>query len=110
MYASKSTGVHVVWGAVLTRYLAAGGHAVLGAPTTDELAAPDGVGRYNHFQEGVSIYWTPQFGAQLVWGGVQQEWQRTGWEAGALGYPTGAETAIPGGRGTYQEFQFGTIY
>jgi len=37
----------------------------LGYPISDELATPDGAGRYNLFQHGL-IYWTPQAGAKAV--------------------------------------------
>jgi uncharacterized protein with LGFP repeats len=50
-----STGAHEVHGEILGVYSA---NAWLVYPTTDGTAAPDGVGRYNHFQLG-SIYWTP---------------------------------------------------
>ena len=110
LYSSPGTGVHLVWGSVLERYLAAGGPAALGAPSSDELGAPDGVGRYTLFAKAASIYWTPELGAQVVWGGIREEWQRTGWETGPLGYPVGGEKAISRSRGTYQEFQRGTIY
>nr|WP_208383413.1 N-acetylmuramoyl-L-alanine amidase [Modestobacter marinus] len=110
LYSSPGTGVHLVWGAVLARYLAAGGPPALGAPTSDELGTPDGVGRYNLFAKAASVYWTPQHGAQVVWGGVREEWQRTGWETGPLGYPTGGEEVISRRRGTYQQFERGTVY
>ena len=46
------------------------GKQALGYPTTDEMATPDGVGRYNHFSGAVghSIYWSPKTGAHWVAG------------------------------------------
>jgi uncharacterized protein with LGFP repeats len=108
MYWTPSTGAHVVAGQIWGVYTAAGGPAVLGAPLTDELGTPDGVGRYNHFANGASIYWTAATGAQLVQGQIRNLWQQTGWENGPLGYPTSGEKA--GGGGRYTSFQKGTVF
>ena len=108
MYWTAATGPHVLRGAIRGVYLAAGGPAVLGAPTTDETSTPDGVGRFNHFAGGSSVYWTQATGAHLVMGQIRALWQRTGWERGPLGYPTSGELAGAGGR--YNTFQGGTVY
>jgi hypothetical protein len=81
----------------------------LGGPTTEETGAPDGVGRYNVFQNG-SIYWTPQTGAFEVHGAIRDQWKVLGWEAGVLGYPITDETKTPDGVGRYNVFQKGSIY
>lgn len=80
--------VFEVHGVIRARYLALGGEAsILGYPTTDETAAPDGTGRYNHFQAG-SIYWTPRTGAHEVHGLIRDMWAAAGWERDpTLGYP-----------------------
>ncbi len=80
--------------------------SALGYPVTDELVTPGGVGRYNHFQTG-SIYWTPATGAREVRGAIRDRWASTGWERGALGYPTSDEYGVPGGRRS--DFQRGSI-
>lgn len=86
-----STGAHEVHGAILTEYLAsAGGPVTFGLPLTDEVTAPDRVGRFNHF-EGGSIYWTPTTGAHAVHGAIGAAWAGTGWERGPLGYPVSDE-------------------
>jgi len=75
-----------VHGAILTEYLiAAGGPAVYGLPLTDETTTPDGVGRFNHFQGGRSIYWTPATGAHAVYGAIRAAWAARGWERGPVG-------------------------
>ncbi|MGY1641367.1 N-acetylmuramoyl-L-alanine amidase [Geodermatophilus sp. SYSU D00703] len=107
LYTSADTGAFLVYGSILERYLAAGGPAVLGAPTTDELGTPDGVGRYNHFTRGASVYWSPSTGAQAVWGGIRESWAARRWEAGPLGYPVGPEKQVAGG--AHQQFQGGTL-
>jgi len=81
----------------------------LGAPLTDEIGTPDGVGRFNHFQGG-SIYWTPQHGAFEVHGAIREKWSKLGWETGYLGYPITDETKTPDGVGRFNHFQGGSIY
>ncbi|RRO14351.1 PKD domain-containing protein [Saccharopolyspora rhizosphaerae] len=104
LYWTKETGVHEVHGGNLAQYLELGGHAFFGAPLTDETATPDGVGRYNHFADGASIYWTPDTGSHGVWGEIRAQWARLGWEAGEIGYPTTDETGTPDGVGRFNHF------
>ncbi len=65
----------------------------LGVPLCDETPTPDGVGRYNHFQNG-SIYWHPNIGAYEVHGNIRAKWAELGWERGWLGYPISDELQI----------------
>jgi uncharacterized protein with LGFP repeats len=110
IYWSPATGAWSVHGAILTHYLQLGGPAgILGFPITDETGAPDGVGRYNHFQSG-AIYWTPATGAHEVQGAIYAEWARLGWEGSVVGYPITDETGAPDGVGRYNHFQSGAIY
>jgi uncharacterized protein with LGFP repeats len=108
LYWTAATGAHLVSGQIWGVYTAAGGPAVLGAPLTDELPTPDGEGRFNHFANGASVYWTAATGAQLVQGQIRSLWQRSGWESGPLGYPTSGEQA--GGGGRFSTFQGGTVF
>ena len=79
-------GAHEVHGAIHDKYASLGfERSVLGYPTTDEIAKPDGVGKFNRFQSG-SIYWTPSLGAHEVHGPIHSKY--LGWEEGFLGYPT----------------------
>lgn len=66
----------------------------IGAPITAELGTPDGRGRYNHFANGASIYWTPETGAFVVMGAIRDAWTASGWERGPLGYPTSSEFTV----------------
>ncbi|MCA0146228.1 N-acetylmuramoyl-L-alanine amidase, partial [Blastococcus sp. LR1] len=115
MYWTPTTGAHAVVGDILARYLAGGGPAALGAPTTDELATPDRVGRFSvftggtAFPGGVSIYWTPRTGPRAVAGVIRDLWASQGYETGPLGYPTADEKATPDGKGRYSEFERGVI-
>ncbi len=105
IYWSPKTGAHSVQGAIRTKWASLGGEKGLGYPTTDEKAAPDGVGRYNHFSGagGSSIYWSPNTGAHSVQGAIRTKWASLGWEKG-LGYPTTDEKAAPDGVGRYNHF------
>ncbi|MCA9558961.1 MAG: C39 family peptidase [Myxococcales bacterium] len=100
----------LVVGAIEERYLRIGGcDSPLGAPVSEELAAPDGVGRVSRFDNGV-IYWTPETGAFEVYGQILEKWREHGAETGILGYPIKGETAAPGGDGRYSVFERGSIY
>jgi uncharacterized protein with LGFP repeats len=105
---TPATGAHEVHGAILGRWLALGREAGFGFPLTDELATPDGRGRYNHFETG-SIYWTPQTGAVEIKGAMKDVWSAAGWEQGPLGYPTTSESVSPPGGITIQDFEHGYL-
>ena len=107
IYWSPSTGAYEVHGAILDKYLEWGGPASYGLPVTNETTTPDGVGRFNHFTNGRSIYWTPGTGAHTVYGAIRAEWQGLGWELGIMGYPITDESDATGGR--YNGFQGGAI-
>jgi LGFP repeat len=107
---SSSTGAHATFGGIRRAWGASGWEGgPLGFPTTDELATPDGRGRYGHFQGG-SIYWTQATGAHWLGSGIRDAWGRNGWEGGPLGYPTSDERATADGQGRAADFQGGSIY
>ena len=92
-----TTGAHEVHGAIVGKWSELGREGgILGYPLTDELAAPDAVGRFNHFERG-SVYWTPLTGAHEVHGAIRTRWTELNWERGELGYPTTDETDLPDG-------------
>jgi hypothetical protein len=111
-YTSASTGSHQVCGGIRDRYLALGGPSgFLGYPTTDETGTPDGVGRFNHFANNGSIYWTPATGAWSIHGAIRSKWASMGWEQSVLGYPVTDETGTPDGVGRFNHFaNNGSIY
>lgn len=95
--------------AISDKYASLGGaSSMLGAATTGEQVCPDNVGQYQHFADG-SIYWSPATGAHEVHGLIGSKWAKLGWEKSPLGYPTGDETASPGGKGRYNSFQNGAV-
>jgi uncharacterized protein with LGFP repeats len=108
LYWTAKTGVREIGGSILAQYLAIGGVAQYGPPTTDETRTPDGVGRFNHLlgtpaSQAASIYWTPNTGAHSIHGQIREKWASMGWERG-IGYPTTDEWATPDGVGRYNHF------
>ncbi|MGY1690050.1 LGFP repeat-containing protein [Geodermatophilus sp. SYSU D01105] len=101
---SRDTGARVLRGAVLERYVAAGGPRVLGFPTTDDVAA--GSGRKVTLTGG-AIYWSQATGAQVVLGAAATEYARLGAEASYLGFPVSSTTVS--GNEARTEFQGGYI-
>jgi GH25 family lysozyme M1 (1,4-beta-N-acetylmuramidase) len=105
MVATSTCNLNLVGGAIRVKYDSLGDcNSFLGYPTTPELGTPDGVGRYNHFSNNGSIYWTPQTGAWSIHGLIQDHWAAMGWETSPLGYPTTDETGTPDGVGRYNHF------
>jgi len=101
-----STGAFEVHGSIRARWLAMGGtSSIPGYPTTNEQTTPDGIGRYNHFQNG-SIYWTPATGAHEVYGAIRARWAELRWERGLLGYPTAAPHEDTRNRNTFLVGEF----
>jgi uncharacterized protein with LGFP repeats len=85
LYWSPSTGVHLLRGAILGAFLAAGGVPALGAPTIDESPA-GGNGAYNDFSGDASIFWSAGTGAHVLRGAIRARWTALGKEWG-LGFP-----------------------
>jgi len=111
---SKKNGcnINLTGGAIRAKYESLGGcGSFLGAPTTGETATPDGIGRYNHFSNNGSIYWTEATGAWSIWGNIRNKWSDLGWEGGICGYPITDENTTPDGVGRYNHFNKGvSIY
>jgi hypothetical protein len=86
VYWGSATGVHNVWGPILTKYQSVGGHRMQ-MPVQDATGTPDGIGAFNHFANGASIYWSPSTEARLIYGAIRNHWASLGWERSYLGYP-----------------------
>ena len=93
LYWSEATGAHTVAGAVLTKYLAKGGPASIGFPTTDGQAVTGG--RANFFTGG-RIYWSSGTGAHLLTGPILTKYLATG-GATSYGLPSTDVTTVTGG-------------
>jgi hypothetical protein len=91
------------------KYAQLGGAAgFLGQPIIAETWAPDGEGRYRHY-EGGSIYWHPRTGAHEVHGLIRQRWAQLNWERGYLGYPVTDEINTVDGGGRVSRFEGGEL-
>ena len=112
IYWTPATGAHEVHGAIWAEWAATGWETgPTGYPVTDEMGTPDGVGRFNHFSKGGSVYWTAATGAHEVHGAIRVEWAATGWETGPTGYPVTDEMTTPDGVGRFNHFsKDGSIY
>lgn len=104
--------VFEIYGAIYVKWQALGG-LKWGLPTTDELPCADGVGRFSHFIQKsgmlLSIFWSPQTGANGIWGEIRKRWTELGYERSYLGYPTTDEIDFPE-NGRVNGFQNGDIY
>ena len=87
------TGFDVI-GAIRNKWLSLGGCA-WGSPEGDEGGAAWG-GRFTHFTNGASIYWTSWTGAHEVHGRIRDHWAWLGWEWSWLGYPISDEYQYDG--------------
>jgi uncharacterized protein with LGFP repeats len=103
---SPTTGARVVRGALLERYLEAGGPQELGYPTTDDGPAPGGGGAKVELQGG-ALYWSAATGAHVVAGEAALHYVEVGETTSALGYPTADTVETP--TGTRTEFEHGEI-
>jgi peptidoglycan hydrolase-like protein with peptidoglycan-binding domain len=109
IYYSPAGVAAVIHGDIYDHWASLNGESgILGYPTQDEVAAPDGVGRFQGFDHGV-IYWTPGTGAHEVHGAILAAWAAEKWETGRLGYPTSDEHDTGTG-GRVSSFQGGEIF
>ncbi|QGU07860.1 LGFP repeat protein [Corynebacterium occultum] len=106
-----------VCGEILNRYEQLGGATSwLLLPIEHQANNPDGQGHRQRFVGGF-IYSHPEVGTHAVANHTVNVWQRHGWEAGWLGYPTHGEVPVQGSNsidgeihGWVQQFQGGRIY
>lgn len=108
IYYSDATGAHAIYGDIRNRWSQLGWENWCGFPTTDE--SPANGGRYNHFQNGCSIYWSPNTGSHNIAGADRSKWASLGWE-NWCGFPINNESPTPNKPGYFIHFQNGcSIY
>jgi uncharacterized protein with LGFP repeats/GH25 family lysozyme M1 (1,4-beta-N-acetylmuramidase) len=108
---SQGTGAQLsVTGPIRTSWANSGFEAgSMGYPTSGQVCGLTAQGCYQNFQNG-AILWSPAHGAYLsINGPVRTAWQKTGFEAGPLGYPTGNILCGLRNGGCFQSFQNGSI-
>lgn len=111
LWKSGATEAFEVRGAIHRRYVRLGSEkGFLEYPVTDELGTPDGIGRFNHFENG-SIYWKPTTGAHEVHGLIRKLWAERGWETDAgTGFPISNELPVADGSPhRFSDFEDGVI-
>ncbi|MHB0915737.1 MAG: N-acetylmuramoyl-L-alanine amidase [Thermoleophilia bacterium] len=110
IYWSGATNAHVVYGAILSKFLAGGGIAAYGFPTEDESGVTGVSGaRQGEFQRA-RIYWDSTNGARTVFGAILAEYLRIGGPNG-IGLPKADERDVTGVAGARQsDFASGAIY
>ena len=96
IYYTPATGAHAIYGEIRKKWAAYGYEKGLGYPTNDEDGTPDGIGRFNHFSLGHSIYFTNATGAHVIKGEIRKRWAALGWERSYLRYPTTDEYVTGG--------------
>jgi uncharacterized protein with LGFP repeats len=108
IYWSPATSARLSSGELGKVYKALGGpKSVLGYPTGDYLATPDG-GRTQAFQNG-TMYWSKVSGAQYMLTGLVTAYAKLGGVTGAYGYPTEDTIVYPSG-GYGQKLRSGWVY
>jgi len=110
IFYSPQTGAHAVTGAILSKYESLGGPTGdLGYPAVPEADGGVPNSRVSTFSapDKPSIFWTPDTGAIVVRGPLNAAWVELGAATGALGVPTGEQTAK--GDTITQEFTGGEL-
>ena len=80
----------------------------LGAAVSGIVGGLKNGGAYQQFANGFVIY-SPATGAHVSVGGIRSMYQQSGFENGALGYPTSDEVGGLKNGGVYQNYQGGAI-
>lgn len=111
IYWSPATGAQLIYGLIREKWAALGWEkSPLGYPTSDELDAGSGRGRFNNFQSGTIIWKSGSQSAFAVYGLIYSKWGEQNWDRGFLGFPVTDETGTPDGIGRYNHFEGGSIY
>ncbi len=110
IYWTATNGAHLIYGSIKTKWLATGGIHMMGHPITDEATAGDNFSRFNNFDNGGAIYWTPTNGACLIYGDIYKEWMSIGGVDSVVGYCITDETGSGTHGGRYNDFSNGMIY
>ena len=84
-------------------------HSFIGKSTISETPCDDGVGRFQDYEGGASIYSHPKHGTHLIYGAIRKKWNALGREKSIHGYPITSELDAASGRGRFNNFTNGTI-
>lgn len=82
---------------------------VIGSCVNNEYDVADGEGRAQDFRSGTA-YWSPETGAQPLFGRINARYSELGGPSSWLGFPTTGEQTTPDGQGRYVHFENGSMY
>lgn len=109
LIAGPRTSAAWVGGPIRDKWLAMGGvTSTAGYPTRSQGPVGDRVGAFAEFQDG-SILWSAATGAQWLSSVHRAEWWRRGGAVGPARYPTRSSAPVGDSRGSFAEFQEGSI-
>lgn len=81
----------------------------IGSCVNNEYDVADGDGKAQDFRAGTA-YWSPETGAQALFGRINARYSEMGGPSSWLGFPTTGERNTPDGVGRYVHFENGSIY
>lgn len=81
----------------------------VGACLNDEYDVAEGAGKAEDFQNGTA-YWSPETGAQVLYGRINGRYSELGGPSSELGFPITGELGAPDSTGRFTHFQNGSIY
>ncbi|WIM67509.1 alpha/beta hydrolase-fold protein [Corynebacterium breve] len=82
---------------------------IIGTCLNNEYGVAEGAGKAQDFRDGTA-FWSPETGAQPLFGSILAKYNELGGPAGWLGFPKTGETKTPDGKGRYVHFENGSIY
>lgn len=82
---------------------------LIGSCVNNEYDVAGGKGKAQEFRGG-SAFWSPETGAQLLYGAILAKYNAVGGPGGWLGFPKTGELKTPDGKGRFVHFQRGSIY
>ncbi|GAB3076733.1 alpha/beta hydrolase-fold protein [Corynebacterium aquatimens] len=81
----------------------------IGSCVNNEYDVADGRGKAQDFRNGAA-FWSPETGAQVLFGAILATYNGNGAANGWLGFPLTGEQKTPDGKGRFAHFQNGSIY
>jgi len=110
VYAADGAGAHEVHGAILAKYLAAGGPGWFGVPASDETTVPgaDAAARMSQFRFA-NVYWSPSTSVHIIYGAILTKFVAMG--AAPFGLPVTDLFSVPGVAGAQEcDLERGRLY
>ena len=82
---------------------------VIGNCVNNEYDVAGGRGKAQEFAKGAA-FWSPETGAQVLFGAILAKYNQLSGPAGWLGFPKTGELTTPDGKGRYVHFERGSVY